>query len=246
MKREMLKSGLIFARDVIYELLWPTRCAVCDIAGEEVICTNCINDLKVADEWLACPQCGAPFGIMQCTECNKLMLDSSGLRSLPFDSMSNALVLDEAARRIVSAYKDQDERRLHSFIAKMISARINPKIIDDGYTITYIPDSKEARRRRGFDHSLEIAREVSRLSGLECQSLFKQPSSTDQRKLDRRQRILNMTNRLEAISDIKVPEKVLLIDDVCTTGATIYAACIELKRLGAKKVSVVTFGRVLG
>lgn len=242
----MLSTGLIFARDIIYELLWPTRCAVCDIAGEEVLCPDCVNNLKVADEWLACPLCGAPFGIMQCTECNKLMLDSSGLNKLPFDSMSNALTFDGAAKRIISAYKDQDERRLYSFIAKMICTRIRPKLIDEHYTITYIPDSKEAHRRRGFDHSLEIANEVSRLSGLECKCLFKQPSSTDQRKLDRKHRILNMTNSLEAISDIEMPEKVLLVDDVCTTGATIYAACIELRKLGVKNISVVTFGRVLG
>lgn len=245
MNLNMLKKGLVYARDVLFELLWPTRCAVCDTVGENVICKNCENELKVVDEWLACPRCGAPFGIVQCTECNELMLESSGICSLPFDEMSSALIFDDAARRIICAYKDQDERRLCSFIAQMICRRIRPEFINERYSISYIPDSKKAYRRRGFDHSLEIAKEVAKLSGLDCKTLLKRPSTTDQRKLNRSQRMVNMTCTLETLQKIDVPEKVLLVDDVCTTSATIYAASSELKRSGVRKVAAITFGRVL-
>lgn len=245
MKIRAVYNALIYARDVLFELLWPTRCAVCDIAGEYPICDSCISKLKVIDACMACPECGAPYGIAQCTECNDLMLASSGLDALPFDSMASAFILDEAARRVICAYKDQDERRLCEFIARAIALQVGPEVLDGRFTLTYIPDSREAYRRRGFDHSLEIAQDVASITGIECKTLFQRPSSTDQRKLGRHKRIENMRNRIAIAPQIDVPENVLLIDDVCTTGATIYSACLELKRYGTKRIYVVTFGRVL-
>ncbi len=245
MEKPKLKKAVEFGRDLVFELLWPTRCAVCDITGADVICKRCMKNLKVVDKYLACPKCGAPFGIVQCTECNDLLLKSCGLEKLPFDSMSHAYILDDAAKRIVSAYKDHNERRLSTFIAQAICHHINPDIIRENYAITYIPDSKEAYRRRGFDHSLEIAQEAADMLGLECKCLFNRPSSADQRKLDRSHRIENMTNTLKICDNCELPDSVIVLDDVCTTGATIYAACIELKRCGVKRISAVTFGRML-
>lgn len=240
-----IDTALKYVRDVLFELLWPTRCAVCDVAGERLVCEACIKELQTIDAFVACPRCGAPYGVAQCTECNDLALASNGLDALPFDSMASALILDESARRIVCAYKDHNERRLSPFIAKAIALQIGPETIERHPVITYVPDSKEAYRRRGFDHSKEIAKEVANITGLPYETFFSRPMSADQRKLGRRRRIENMKERLKVIADGGIPENVVLVDDVCTTGATIYSACLELRRCGAKNISVVTFGRVL-
>lgn len=245
MKNRSLKNILGYALDVALETIWPTRCAICDIPGDRVICEECEKGLQTVDACLACPRCGAPYGIIQCSECNDQSLASSGLESLPFEKMSHAYILDDAAKRIVSVYKDQGERRLCGFIAKAISRQMPPWAISEQYVLTYIPDSGKAYRRRGFDHSLEIAQNVSRLTGLELKTMFRRPSSRDQRRLTRRERIKNMEGCLDTIDKECLAEKIVIIDDVCTTGATIYAACLALKEAGAKSVSVVTFGQVL-
>lgn len=233
------------AKSVLSEILWPTRCAVCDIAGNKVLCDECESRLKFIDAYTACPICGAPYGVNQCTECNTLMLKSSGLESFPFEFMSHAIILNDEAKRIVSSYKDQNERRLRKFIASVICRYIPPRIIESKYILTYIPDSKKAYKRRGFDHSFEIAYEVSKFSGLSIRTLLQRPVNIDQRKLTRIERIKNMSNSMAIMPNVTVPKNIVLIDDVCTTGATIYSACLALKRAGAKNVCAVTFGQVL-
>lgn len=239
------KRVLRNAAEVALELLWPTRCAVCDLPGDDVLCAECEGSLVPVDACLACPRCGAPYGIVQCTECNEVMLGSAGMDGLPVDSMAHALLLDDAARRIVSAYKDGDERRLVRKIAEWTSRYVSPSEVRDGYVVAYVPDSKEAFRRRGFDHSREIAEKLAGLVGLRCLDLFERPSSADQRELGRRQRIDNMRGRLHLKEGAAVPRRVLVVDDVCTTGATIYAACSALREAGAESVHALTFAQVL-
>ena len=233
------------AWEVALELLWPTRCAVCDLPGERVLCKQCEDALETIDACKACPRCGAPYGHAQCTECNDVMLRAAGIDHFPIDAMAHALVLDDAARRIVSVYKDSDERRLSSFIAERMARLVSPQEVREGYVITYIPDSREAFRRRGFDHGRELALSLSNLCGLECLDAFERPKSVDQRKLGRQDRIQNMQGRLCVRADCRVPKRVIVADDVCTTGATIYAACAALRDAGATSIHAITFAQVM-
>lgn len=233
------------AWEVALETLWPTRCAVCDLPGEHVLCEKCERALVPVDACKACPRCGAPYGQAQCTECNSVMLAAAGMERFPIDAMAHALVLDDAARRIISVYKDSDERRLCAVIAERMARLVTPEERREGYAVAYIPDSREAYRRRGFDHAQEIARELAGLCGLECVDAFERPKSADQRKLGRHDRIQNMQGRLLVREGFPVPEKVIVVDDVCTTGATIYAACTALRDAGASSIHAITFAQVM-
>lgn len=236
-----------FARvlGIALETLWPTRCAVCDIPGEAVLCERCRQALKDIDECLACPKCGAPYGRTQCTECNDVMLASSGIEQLPFSRMSHAVVLDEAARKVIATYKDSDERRLAQPIAQLMAQHVSPDLKREGFRITYIPDTNAAYRRRGFDHGLELAQELASVCKMECLSLFERPKSSDQRQLTRSERIANMQGIMNVREGVDVPPKLLLADDVCTTGATIYSACTALLSAGAQEVQALTFAQVM-
>lgn len=232
-------------RDVVLETVWPTRCAVCDVPGDDVLCSACKQALLFIDIQTACPCCGAPYGRIQCTECNDVMLSLSGLKRVPFAHMTHAVVLDEAARRIVSVYKDAGERRLVDAIARIMTRYIEPELIRREFTATYIPDTKAAFLRRGFDHGEELAHTLAQYAGLSCVGLFQRPHSSDQRELGRVERIDNMRAQLHVKSDAVVPQRVLVIDDVCTTGATVYRACMALTAAGAKEVHVLTFAQVM-
>lgn len=245
MAKEAIQKMLRGALEVALETLWPTRCAVCDLPGEDVLCPDCARALVVVDACLACPRCGAPHGIVQCTECNEVMLNAAGIDAFPIDAMAHALVLDDAARRIVSAYKDGDERRLRTTIAERMEAYVGPLERAEGFAVAFIPDTAEAVRRRGFDHAREIAQELARRCGLECVELFERPKSTDQRELGRRQRIDNMRNAMHVKEGVRMPERVLVVDDVCTTGSTMYAACAALREAGVRRIHALTFGQVM-
>ena len=87
-----------FAADMVAETLYPTRCAVCDKPGA-VLCGSCAAALPYIDALTACPRCGAPFGVVQCSECTSVLMEPFGYKEPPYDEMASALVLTEAVRR---------------------------------------------------------------------------------------------------------------------------------------------------
>lgn len=236
-----LARAASFAKEAALETLWPTRCAICDAPGQ-LICADCRRQLAFVDVNRACPVCGAPYGQRQCTECNDAMLAAAGRDVLPVDGMASALLADEAAQRIVRIFKDANEQRLVREMARMMARCIPPEWRDA--RLACIPATREAVRRRGFDHAELMLRALADETGMGTAHPFAPPESADQRQLDRRGRQRNMQGRIQ-LTGSPVPVKVLLADDVCTTGATLFAAAERLRDGGAKEVYAITFAKVL-
>jgi predicted amidophosphoribosyltransferase len=234
------------AGQVMLETLWPTRCAVCDAPGE-VLCESCRRAFPFIDQWQSCPLCGAPYGSMQCTECNPFSLRDTGWSRFPFSCCVSAVSFTDATARIVRLHKDAGERRLAACMAYSIACAIPPGWIVDGSVVSFVPASETARRRRGFDHAQSIAFETAAYVGLPCEKLLTAPRSRDQRKLSRIGRFANMNGRFEVCrgnSGTPMPKTVLLVDDVFTTGATLAAATDALTASGISCVKCATFARV--
>lgn len=159
--------------------------------------------------------------------------------------MAHALILDERSRRIITTYKDKGERRLADPITDMMLRQIDPDWLDGAGTTTFIPDTLGAVRRRGFDHGAELARMLSHKLGSEMIEAFERPESTDQRRLGRTERFRNMEEVLHVRETAALSPTMLLIDDICTTGSTLFAAADALKRAGVATVFAVTFARAV-
>lgn len=230
------------AFEAMAETLWPTRCALCDVPGAP-LCAACAGKLPYIDVLTACPRCGAPFGRVQCTECNRVLLAPFGYEAPPYEGAASALTLTEAARRVVTVYKDQGERGLARPMAAIMERYLPPPWLAAGPAIAFVPATGAARRRRGFDHAEFLARELSWLTGCDFAPLLAQPRRLDQRKLSRARRIENMRAALRMLPGATAPSRVILVDDVCTTGSTLFAATEALKRGGAESVHCITFAR---
>ena len=110
--------------------------------------------------------------------------------------------------------------------------------------MTYIPSTADSVKRRGFDHALETAVEVQKRSNIELVDLFKKPKSLDQRTLNRQQREKNMRDSIKIKESVtEIPKKIIIVDDVFTTGSTLNAAAHRLKECGAETVNCITFAR---
>lgn len=230
------------AFEVFTETLFPTRCAVCDAPGTP-LCDRCAARLPYVDALLACPLCGAPFGRVQCTECNQVLLAPFGYERPPYDESVSACILTEKVRRIVTVYKDQGERSLARPMAAIMARYVPDRWRAATPAVAFIPATARARRRRGFDHAEHLARELSWILDMEMAPLLAMPKRLDQRKLSRMRRIDNMRSSLAILPGATVPPAVLVVDDVCTTGSTLFAAADALRKGGARKIYGVTFAR---
>lgn len=112
--------------------------------------------------------------------------------------------------------------------------------------LTYVPASPEALLRRDFDHMGRVATLVARRTGLPLvHALASERGARDQRDLDRDERLTNRSGSFSLAADApSVPPRVILIDDVFTTGATLSAASRVLLDGGAQEVRAVTCARV--
>lgn len=204
--------------DAFLETLWPTRCACCDSPGS-VLCERCEATLEYLDHWKACPRCGAPWGVVQCDRCGSQ--EREGGRELPF--CISALRHRGRAALLVRTYKDKGEQRLASALAGLVSNAIPPSWCTWADAVTFVPATAAARRRRGFDHMELFAEELSNLLGLPALASLMPPRALDQRALGRAGRISNMAGRFSVVHPIN-PRRVILVDDVMTTGATLTEA----------------------
>lgn len=251
----------------ILETLSPTRCVVCD-APDDILCPACARELPYIDLARACPRCGAPYGRNLCTECplpgSEAVLDDPGIL-FPFAAARSALSFEGGARKIVRTYKDQDELRLDAVIASLVCNAMRgrrvvrleradfarPSGTLEDWTqwagaLVYVPASPEAVLRRGFDHMQRVARLCSKRTGVPLADLLECCKRTaDQRDLGRSERLENRDEsfRVRARTGT-VPGKVILIDDVFTTGATLSAATQALLDAGSLEVRTVSCARV--
>lgn len=229
----------------VAEVIWATRCIICDKPGR-VLCDDCRLQLPYIDPLLACPRCGSPHGSLQCVDCNTFSLGEVGRNSVPFDRCISVIEHRGLARNIVTGYKDAGERRLSTDIARMIADVIPRSWVDANTVLSFVPADRLARRRRGFDHMALVAEELAKQTGLPCTQLLQKTPVADQRGLTRRERFANMGGSIRASghASASAGRRVLLVDDVFTTGATLFAACDALHVAGIRQVLCVTFARV--
>ncbi len=232
------------------EALSPTRCAGCERSGA-LICQDCLAALALIDPCHSCIRCGAPFGDLLCTECSVEGASSAMAEAL--DRCLACAVYAHPLPRIIKAYKDAGERRLAPYLAELLyDTALHAQVaVPDRYgsvlsgadAVVFVPATAAAFRRRGFDHMEAIARSFCDLSGVSLLDALVKYGHGDQRELGRVERREHARGMYETVEDVR-GRRLLLIDDVITTGATMAAASAELKRAGAAAVDGLAIARV--
>ena len=144
---------------------------------------------------------------------------------------SAALYSHSAGHILVRAKEDNDKR------ARAIIAQSMRRFIPPGSTVVPIPSSEQSIRRRGFDHSLLLARQLDprAISFLRVKRRVK-----DQTALSHRERFENIHGAFEA-GNFFLP-RVVLVDDVITTGSTVMEAIRALREVKIAPLAVISAG----
>jgi competence protein ComFC len=143
------------------------------------------------------------------------------------------------AKKVVWQYKFQHKRATASTIALFMHETM-PYL--EGYTVSFVPADSVRLRQRGFDHAKLIATELAKLRNSPITPLLTRQGHGLQHALTRQARLESVKGLYRAHAAAK-GKKILLIDDVITTGATVNECAKQLYRAGATEVSVVAFAR---
>src|SRR3954470_6424501 len=143
------------------DLLLPQRCVVCGCGGRQ-LCADCRDELQRIEPPL-CARCGAPtaWPVERCREC-------AG-RRLGFASARGAVGYDEAARRLVHAWKERGLRRLAAEAAQLVAERVPPPEVD---ALTFVPADRARRLKRGHNPAERLALELAATWELPCLPLL--------------------------------------------------------------------------
>ncbi len=191
------------------------------------LCADCAEGLAPEPE-PRCVRCGLPL-LSEAGAC----LRCRGA-DFAFDSAWPLWRYAGAAARVIAAYKFGARRSLAPFLASLLAtaAERHPGAVAVG-----APCSPRSFRKRGWDQSALLARELGRL-GFPVAALLARRPGAEQKTLDHDGRLANLAGAIGVRG--RAPPRVLLVDDVMTTGATLSACAIALKEAGALRVDAVT------
>lgn len=147
----------------------------------------------------------------------------------------SALTYDGDVRHRVVDMKYRGRRSFTRVLARHLADAVRNDDSGNVDVVTWAPTSNSRRRRRGFDQAAVIARHVARELNLPCRRLLIRETRREQTGRSRVARLAGP--RFRALSTSR-PQRVLVVDDVVTTGATLRAAAHALTTSGWGEVTL--------
>ncbi len=194
-------------------------------------------DFLVPPRCLACGAAGADL----CAPCRRAL---PFLRSPRSQQAYAPMAYDGPARSLVAALKFRNHRRAATLMAAQIAANAPPGLFAADAVLVPAPAHPARVRRRGHDQALTLARALQRRTGLPLQTLLRRTgAATRQLGAGRAERL--QSGRIEVAARGPAPPRVILVDDVQTTGATLAACARAVRDAGAVHVLAVTYARTL-
>lgn len=234
------EKGVILSNitDIVLNIIYPRRCAVCHriLADQKSLC---------------CPECREVFQVINndyCLKCGKPVkpeeeycADCRG-RHRSFDRGRSAFVYDDRMRRSLVRYKYYGNREYGRYFAGEICRHLGTEIRRwRPDLIIPVPLTSAKLRMRGFNQAEDLAEKIGFIMKIPVGTavLCKSHDTRSQKKLDADERRRNLKGAFTVTQPLN-GLKILVIDDVYTTGSTMEAVSECLKNAGAEAVYFVT------
>lgn len=193
----MIKLGYI--ADFFYKQIYPNRCLFCRtlIDEDKVLCASCHKKLPV-------------HGVCQGTR--------GGYRC------SAAFIYHGKPKHAVLRFKFKGKTSFAEKFAQLLATDVKRSYEDMIFDyITYVPMHKKAKKKRGYNQSELLAKELSKILGIPCvETLTKIKHTKPQHKLKSKERLKNLKGVFKITDKNLIKDKsILIIDDIITTGTTL-------------------------
>ena len=222
-------------KDALLNLAFPRRCPVCDDIvplAEGLICHSCRSKPQYIRE-------------PRCKRCGKQLYDDA--KVFCKDCMNREHVFDygyalydyQSMRKSIYRFKYHGRCEYARFYAEDLFEKLKEEIrLMDADSIVPVPIHASKLRDRGYNQAELIALEFSKLTAIPMYpNLVKRVKKTvPQKELDLLERQNNLKKAFNISSDVVKLNKTILVDDIYTTGSTLDAVALELKRHGVGTV----------
>jgi len=226
---------------------YPEVCQYCRqeraTPDEGFICSECRKNLK----WIEapfCDRCGLPFGgeistVFVCNNCNDL--------TLHFRKARSAVLFEEIMMEVMHRYKYNQALWFERFLANCLVEQAVPELRKEPWDIIVpVPLHPRKEKEREFNQAERLARQLSRASGIPMSKriLRRVEPTRTQTRLSRKERLENVRKAFALFPGTHLNgQRIVLIDDVFTTGATSSSCAKVLRDAGAADVCVWTVAR---
>jgi ComF family protein len=203
------------------KLVAPHTCLICSSEGS-LVCTECLPAVVVNKQPV-------------CWRCNRLSDAGKTCRSCRASTKLAGVTVashyEGAMKQLVEALKFERAREAAGVLAQLMTPLLEREQFD---FITHVPTANRRRRERGFDHAELIAKQLARRLRLPHRRILARVGSGRQVGSGRRQRFAQMGQAFYGLR--RVSGRILVVDDVLTTGATLSQAAAVIKQKGARQV----------
>ena len=223
-----IKRGLL-------DLLFPPRCVSCRETGS-LLCAKCCDEFELVEPPL-CPHCGRPRTSERlCPLCQRDPPQIDGVRA--------AAYFDGTLREAIHCFKYSNLQDLAIPLGRLMGDYWEKRSLP-AEIIVPVPLHPDRLRERGYNQATLLARELGKSIGLPVaeNSLARVRATRPQIELGAQERKENVCDAFRCSNAELKEKRILLIDDVCTTGATLEACSIALRRVGARSVWAFTLAR---
>lgn len=220
-------------------LATPARCLLCgtDLIGEKYtgypLCFSCRKRLLSGDRERRCPVCSIPLTSEKtvCTRCRS--------REFSFKSNFSLFSYQKDIKELLYQYKFRNNRTLAPLFAELFYTLYLKQNKFDA--IIPVPSTRVNVKRRGWDHTGEIAGILNRKYGIPVLNCLYKKGASAQKKLSYAERVTNLEGKLSVKKNCgKIPLKIVLLDDVFTTGATLEHCSLVLMKAGCSGIKALT------
>ena len=223
----------------ILNFIYPPVCGICGKLNSDFLCKKCEKILESE----------AVFGVdkYKNIERKKENIKNNFNDKKYFDEHLYIFLYQGIIRRIILKYKFQEEAYLYkTFVNFLLKNENFFEKIEKYDTIVPVPISKKRKKKRGYNQSELLAKEIAYNTNLvlEKESLYKIKDIVEQSKLNKENRFKNIQGVYELVSKEKLyKKKILLIDDIFTTGSTVNECSKVLRNAKPNKIGVLTLAK---
>lgn len=189
-----------------------------------------------------CLGCGSE-GALLCKVCSMLLPSIQLHRGLSSDGIRAVTPYEGVAKQLIHYLKFERAGAAAADIAPCIARLVQDREYD---VVTYVPTAPIRVRQRGYDQARLIARHAAHALKLPCVRLLVRVTSDRQVGAGRNGRVSQAAKAYQPSRHGVQQKRVLLVDDVVTTGATLQAATSVLRDAGASRVDAVAFAAAPG